>query len=83
MRKRDTITFEGISFVATYTDAFMISPNLGWLDLRIYHCGPRGEAILHRQTRHNIFWIEPHNNIRPGFGAPSMAQALCRVKDIT
>jgi hypothetical protein len=73
--------YEGINFIATYTDAHNISPNLGWLDLRVMHCGPRGEAITHRHTRHQIFWIEPHDNIRPGAGSPSMAQVLCRLND--
>jgi len=82
MRSRDTIIFEGISFVATYSESPTTGPNIGWLDLRIMHCGPRGEAIAHRHTKHNVFMAEPHDNIRPGFGSPSWAQVICRAKDI-
>lgn len=74
--------FESITVTATYSDAHNISPNLGYLDLRVMHSGPRGEAITYRQTRHMVFMVEPHDHIRPGFGSPSVAQVIARTRDI-
>ncbi len=58
-------TEHGWGYIGKVSRAWDVSPNLYWLDLEVFDCGPRGEAVRLGRTGHNV--VDHVRPMRPGF----------------